>query len=367
MTAPAINAVARLVKVNSYINKVMGGYQVLTVIPCSLALVSGIPIQLMTVTTNKSVLFQTNLSIVLMLLTALGSGRLVSSSEGCQDLRRLLGNEFGYFQSTTYNGAFGGDVPINYYYNLCSDVYGDKFTVDYIRERVQASVDHYGLSTEYNATNIVIPNGSLDPWHALGTYAQNNPTAIPYLIQGTAHCADMEPPGKDDPQSLKDVRDVIFSNLKKWTSASAKTPESRVDSTEHQKRPRARRAKYFPTEICWGCGKPKNEHLRHRKPPAELAAKFEKRTLAGRPVSGGFLGRLNRKRSERLERDQVTTNYITQPIDHFNFSDTRTYQQLFYANDKYYKTGGPVFLVISGEAAADEYWISEKLPLTGYF
>jgi hypothetical protein len=105
----------------------------------------------------------------------------------------------------------------------------------------------------------------LDPWHALGTYAQNNPTAVPYLINGTAHCADMEPPSTTDPADLKNVRTVIFTNLKKWTGSSTSRAdrlvqkEEEVKNVETSEPVRARRAPEFEAEICWECGNPKNE------------------------------------------------------------------------------------------------------------
>ena len=36
-------------------------------------------------------------------------------------------------------------------------------------------------------TNIVMPNGSIDPWHALGVLNTTNPGITPIFIHGTAH------------------------------------------------------------------------------------------------------------------------------------------------------------------------------------
>jgi len=283
-------------------------------------------------------------------------------------------NEFGYFQSTTYNGIFGSFVPVNYYYNLCTDVFGAKFNVDYIRGRRQQLVDFYGRARDYNGTNVVIPNGSLDPWHALGTYAQNDPTATPYLINGTAHCADMEPPDdKTDPQGLKDVRKLIFQKLQDWTGAQPTSRASRLQVVENNAQKevnvqqesevvKARRAPDFEAKLCWRCGKPQNEH-RPNLAPAKLQKKFEKRILAGRPVKGGFLGRAKKSKSNKSENN-LDENWIEQPVDHFNDSDTRTFQQAFFSNKKHYKKGGPIFLFIGGEGAEDGSWIADDyIPL----
>jgi len=87
-----------------------------------------------------------------------------------------------------------------------------------------------------------MPNGNVDPWHALGNYRANDLSVVPILINGilrvltiearghiyislsinstiilgTAHCADMEPQNVNDPDSLKNARDVIFQNIQKW-------------------------------------------------------------------------------------------------------------------------------------------------------
>jgi len=55
---------------------------------------------------------------------------------------------------------------------------------------------------------------------------------------------------------------------------------------------------------------------------------------------------------------------FSMPIDHFNSSDSRTYNNRYYVNDTYYKPGGPVFFFDNGEAAftADiaAAWLAES-------
>jgi len=342
MVAPAVNPVARLVKVNAYIEKLFGAD------PDD---------------TDDSYEEQ---------IEYLKDPSFDNPAASDRSWVWQTCNEFGYFQSTTYNGIFGSYVPVDYYYNLCTDVYGAKFNVDYTRGRVQKSVDNFGRARDYNGTNVVIPNGSLDPWHALGTYAKNNPTVVPFLINGTAHCADMEPPSKDDPADLTKVRDIIYQNLQDWTGANPQIRASRHQLkgqvvSEKREGIKARRAPDFETQICWGCGKPQNKHLKPRAVPSEkLQARFGKSMIGGRPVDGGFLGRAKKNMPVEADRNGIESGYITQPIDHFNTSDTRTYQQLYYSNDKFYKKGGPIFLFISGESSADEGWIGPGLPLTDW-
>ncbi|KAJ3439506.1 protease s28 pro-x carboxypeptidase-related [Anaeramoeba flamelloides] len=59
-----------------------------------------------------------------------------------------------------------------------------------------------------------------------------------------------------------------------------------------------------------------------------------------------------------------TTDYfLDQKIDHFNPLDSRKFQQLYYVNDTYYQQGGPVFLVINGEAGMPDLYQEYGYPL----
>ena len=60
---------------------------------------------------------------------------------------------------------------------------------------------------------MVFPNGSIDPWHALGILKDLNEDTKALLINGTAHCADMYPQSAEDPQQLTDARLHIINAL----------------------------------------------------------------------------------------------------------------------------------------------------------
>jgi hypothetical protein len=58
-------------------------------------------------------------------------------------------------------------------------------------------------------------------------------------------------------------------------------------------------------------------------------------------------------------RAQVASNipvgqFFTIPIDHFNLSDIRTYQNRFWFNDTFYQKGGPIFMYDVGEAGLSD-------------
>ena len=45
-------------------------------------------------------------------------------------------------------------------------------------------------------------------------------------------------------------------------------------------------------------------------------------------------------------------HYFNQPVDHFNESDYRTFNQRYYVNDKHFKPNGPIYVLESGETSA---------------
>ena len=62
---------------------------------------------------------------------------------------------------------------------------------------------------------IVFPNGSVDPWHALGITSSREVSSdsMAVFINGTAHCADLYPDSESDPPSLIDARIQIRNFL----------------------------------------------------------------------------------------------------------------------------------------------------------
>lgn len=66
------------------------------------------------------------------------------------------------------------------------------------------------------------------------------------------------------------------------------------------------------------------------------------------PHSGGLTAR----QVASINSSDYPPSWITIPIDHFNSSDTRTFQNRYWFNATFYQEGGPVFWFDSGEANA---------------
>ena len=121
--------------------------------------------------------------------------------------------EFGYFTTTdSYNQPFGNLVNLDFLTKVCYDVF--KIKQSEVCEAVTITNNYYRITT--NETNIVFPNGSIDPWHALGI-TQNITDQLPAIfIEGTAHCADMYPPKSSDLPGLTNAREEITTLIGTW-------------------------------------------------------------------------------------------------------------------------------------------------------
>lgn len=129
-------------------------------------------------------------------------------------------NEFGYFQTTdSRNQPFYSWKWLNlsFYRAMCAAAF-DGWKSD---PQVKWINEYYG-DIEIAGTNIVLPSGTIDPWHALGVTNVTQPlpqtTETKVYIQGTAHCHDLYAPANSDPASLVYAREVIAGQVAKWVA-----------------------------------------------------------------------------------------------------------------------------------------------------
>jgi hypothetical protein len=126
--------------------------------------------------------------------------------------------EFGYYQTTdSLLQPFGQRVPLSYYIDQCTDIFGPYFNQSQLELAVNETNTRYG-GLDIKVTRVVFPNGSIDPWHALGELTEQTEESPTVYINGTAHCADMYPSWSRDPDSLNSARAQIESLLTKWIS-----------------------------------------------------------------------------------------------------------------------------------------------------
>uniref|UniRef100_A0A0R3RVF7 Serine protease K12H4.7 n=1 Tax=Elaeophora elaphi TaxID=1147741 RepID=A0A0R3RVF7_9BILA len=127
-------------------------------------------------------------------------------------------HEFGHFRtSEDINGLFGGTLPLSFFLARCTDVFGDRFTLEETEKRIAETNRYFGGNEHFQATDVILSNGSDDPWTLLGVYngtsANGNyivriegvfffPIFL-LIITGTSHVADFYPPSNSDSNSLR--------------------------------------------------------------------------------------------------------------------------------------------------------------------
>jgi hypothetical protein len=140
-------------------------------------------------------------------------------------------NEFGFFQTavsdTDTTNPFAAFTALNIDTAgkaVCEGAFGMSDYVGPVFDaRGPAANTHYG-ARDVQGVNITMPNGNMDPWHALGVinatdpfYSSSQDTAKSINIveiDGTAHCRDMYAPDTFDDVGVPDTEAI------KWAHAS---------------------------------------------------------------------------------------------------------------------------------------------------
>ncbi|CAG2114261.1 unnamed protein product, partial [Medioppia subpectinata] len=121
--------------------------------------------------------------------------------------------EIGWFVTTDLpNSPFGHNIPVEFYIQQCADVFGPQFTAQTIQKGVDRTNAKYG-GLKPNVTNVVFPNGSLDPYHALSVLKDLNKSTKAVMIEGCAHGGDMWGSSPNDSQSLKNAHKLIEQQI----------------------------------------------------------------------------------------------------------------------------------------------------------
>ncbi|KAL5004772.1 hypothetical protein ScPMuIL_018228 [Solemya velum] len=124
--------------------------------------------------------------------------------------------EFGWYQSSDLSDQpFGQHFPLSFSVQQCADIFGSKFTKSFIQDSVEKTNTNYG-GYGLKVTNVVFPNGSIDPWHKMGITKNLSSLAPAVFINGTAHCANMYPPSPNDSEQLVQARTFIMGQISDW-------------------------------------------------------------------------------------------------------------------------------------------------------
>jgi len=135
---------------------------------------------------------------------------------------------WGYQISTDYGrNIFEDSLPINYLIDFCPDVFGDAYNRSRLDGGVRDTNWRYGGQDNYNGTNVVLVNGSEDPWHVLGIYGSqhkplqgDNGNVTVMYIPGTSHCQDMMKWEPGDVDVVKVAHAKLRAILEAWVKQS---------------------------------------------------------------------------------------------------------------------------------------------------
>lgn len=139
-----------------------------------------------------------------------------SASEGGRQWMYQTCTEFGFYQSSdSAKQPFGNHFPLKYSIQQCMDIFGEQFNSTNIQKGIDQTNTNYG-GRGIASSRIVFPNGSIDPWHAMGILSDVTPSETAVYIKGTAHCANMYPETPQDPPQLIQARQHIRNVIVNW-------------------------------------------------------------------------------------------------------------------------------------------------------
>lgn len=139
-----------------------------------------------------------------------------SASEGGRQWIYQTCTEFGFYQtSDSHAQPFGKLFPLKFFIQQCMDIFDPQFNATNIQNGIDQTNTNYG-GYGIASSKIIFPNGSIDPWHALGIIKDVTSSEQAVFIEGTAHCANMYPASPSDPPQLVAARQTIQDQLKAW-------------------------------------------------------------------------------------------------------------------------------------------------------
>jgi hypothetical protein len=123
--------------------------------------------------------------------------------------------EFGYYQSAEgRQQPFSEKITIQWFVKQCEQIFG----IPNMRPNIDFTNAYYGERDLYTS-KVILGNGSIDPWHALGILKDTaGHEMLPFFMQGTAHCADLYAPREQDLVVLTATRTQTLAKLSQWLS-----------------------------------------------------------------------------------------------------------------------------------------------------
>lgn len=154
-----------------------------------------------------------------MIANLTNSSLASSSAEGGRQWFYQTCTEFGYFQSSDSPAQiFGDGFPGPFWTKQCAEVFNsaDVNMSDLSRFPNPTWTNGFYGGQKVTSSNIIFPNGELDPWKALSVQGNVSSSEILLLIKNTSHCAAMYRSSPQDDPALKDARIQIRNQIALW-------------------------------------------------------------------------------------------------------------------------------------------------------
>lgn len=127
--------------------------------------------------------------------------------------------EFGWFQSCEDGSGCPftkGYNTLNWSLDLCKELFN--LSHEEVLANIQRTNDFYG-ELNYNATNVVFPNGEVDPWHWVSVIVAPQPSVDTVFVPGASHCEWMHETGSWMSKDLVRAKNAIQNKISAWLEA----------------------------------------------------------------------------------------------------------------------------------------------------
>ncbi|XP_035739190.1 thymus-specific serine protease-like [Vespa mandarinia] len=127
--------------------------------------------------------------------------------------------EYGYYSTTdSKDSIFGSLVPLDYFLNICVNLYGNYYDGNFLKLRIERTNLIYG-GYKPDITHVIFTNGDLDPWHKLSVLLDLNESTPAILIKGASHCQDLMNDLPTDLPDLREARKTVRNIIAKWITS----------------------------------------------------------------------------------------------------------------------------------------------------
>lgn len=155
-----------------------------------------------------------------------------AATEGSRQWLFQQCTEMGFFQTLKMKRHIFGniEIPMEFYVNKCTDVFGLPFTKQIMSAFIQTTDSIFG-GLKPQVTNVISVQGTDDPWNVVGIQETIPNSVQAILIRGTAHCADLYESSVKDPNSLTQARLFIIQFLHYILTENAMSSSSSSSSS----------------------------------------------------------------------------------------------------------------------------------------